>query len=167
MGGFLCLLVDQHAVRRAEKLRKQIAKLLAGRFLGCRRAGGASSRAGRAAGRSARAGGLQTVTARLAGTVPSAMMVVMVMCPLGLPGDLLFEGSRVDAVVFQDLVPGSLQDRSEVRGVAGLFGILDGVVEGRCELIPQTGRARARRGSGGRRGGRGRRAGSTGGAAGA
>jgi hypothetical protein len=64
------------------------------------------------------------------------MMMVMVR-PLGLPGGgLLFERSRVDAVVLQDLVPGSLKDRSQVRGVARLFGILEGRIEGGRKLIP-------------------------------
>ena len=55
--------------------------------------------------------------------------------PLGLPGGLLLERTRIDAVVFEDLIHGTLNDRIEVRGVARLFGRLDGGGDGRSKLI--------------------------------
>ena len=51
------------------------------------------------------------------------MVVMVVVCPLGLPGGLLLKRGRVDAVLFQDLVPGTLQDcaRFEVLPVCSAF----------------------------------------------
>ena len=80
-------------------------------------------------------------------------MVMVVVCPLGLPRGLLLKRTRVDAVVFEDLIHRILNDRVEIRGVTGLLGSLDGIGDGRSKLILQTGRTASS--VGGRAGGTG------------
>ena len=66
------------------------------------------------------------------------MVMVVVACPLELPGSLLLQRIRIDAVLLEDLVYRILNDRIEVPGIAGLFGRLHGGSNGRCKLVLQT-----------------------------
>ena len=81
-------------------------------------------------------------------------MVMMVVRALRLRG--LRAGLRLargcDPVVLENLLHGALDHGVEIRGVAGLLGILDGTGDGRGKLILQAGPAaavRAGTGSGG------------------
>ena len=68
-------------------------------------------------------------------TVVVMVMVVGRLCTLSLIAGFLLERLWVDTVVLEDLIHRTLNGRSEVRCVAGLFGSLDGVGDCRGKLV--------------------------------